>query len=203
VAAASSEAAREVALFQIQRDQGPSLDCFRFGRPVCAENLTTETQRWPRFAAAAQQVGFAAVQALPMRLREQIVGTLSLFRADQGVFAAADVRVGQALADVAALGLFHERRMRRSETRNEQLQAALSSRIIIEQAKGKLAERLGLNVDQAFNLLRDIARNRNLRLADLAQAFVDDAALSGLTASRSRQRPLARASSRDPRLSRT
>jgi hypothetical protein len=111
-------------------------------------------QRWPRFAAAGQ-AGFAAVQALPMRLREQVIGALNLFRATPGAFDPASVRVGQALADVATIGLLHERSMLRSDTLNEQLQTALNSRVIIEQAKGKLAERLGIDMSQAFTLLRD------------------------------------------------
>jgi transcriptional regulator with GAF, ATPase, and Fis domain len=173
VVAASSEAARLIELFQIQNDQGPCLDCFRSGQPVQAPDLTAATEHWPRFAPAAVQAGFTAVQALPMRLREQVIGALNLFRAAPGSFAAADVRVGQALADVATIGLLHERTMRRSDTLNEQLQTALNSRVVIEQAKGKLAERLGVDMDQAFNLLRDFARARNRRLSELAQAFVD------------------------------
>jgi GAF domain-containing protein len=172
VVAASSEAARLLELFQLQNDQGPCLDCFRSGQPVTATDLGTD-QRWPRFAAAATQAGFGAVQALPMRLREQVIGALNLFRAAPGVFDLADVRVGQALADVATIGLLHERNMRRSDTLNEQLQTALNSRVVIEQAKGKLAERLGLDMDQAFSVLRDYARSRNRRLSDLARAMVD------------------------------
>jgi transcriptional regulator with GAF, ATPase, and Fis domain len=155
VVAASSEAARLLELFQLQNDQGPCLDCFRAGRPVAAADLAAEAQRWPRFAAAAQQAGFAAVQALPMRLRDQVIGALNLFRAVPGAFDPADIRIGQALADVATISLLHERSMRHSDTVNEQLQTALNSRVIIEQAKGKLAERLGLDMDQAFSVLRD------------------------------------------------
>ena len=173
VVAASSEAARLLELFQLQNDQGPCLDCFRGGRPVTVADLNAEAQRWPRFTAAAQQAGFAAVQALPMRLREQVIGALNLFRATPGAFDPANVRVGQALADVATISLLHERSMRHSDTLNEQLQAALNSRVIIEQAKGKLAERLGIDTTEAFSILRSYARNRNLRLADLAQAFID------------------------------
>src|SRR6202451_1483218 len=172
VVAASSEAARLLELFQLQSDQGPCLDCFRTGQPVSAADLSAG-QRWPQFAAAAEQAGFCAVQALPMRLRDQVIGALNLFRAVPGAFDPANVRVGQALADVATISLLHERSMRHSDTLNEQLQAALNSRVIIEQAKGKLAERLGIDMDQAFTLLRDFARNRNRRLSDLAQAFVD------------------------------
>ena len=126
-----------------------------------------------------------------MRLREQVIGALNLFRADPGPFAPADIRVGQALADVATISLLHERSMRRSDTLNEQLQTALNSRVIIEQAKGKLAERLGLDMDQAFGLLRDYARARNRRLSDLAQAFIDGSeTIAGPTASRQQQLPL-------------
>ena len=172
VVAASSEAARLLELFQLQSDQGPCLDCFRSGRPVSATDLSSD-QRWPRFADAAEQAGFAAVQALPMRLRDQVVGALNLFRTVPGAFEPLNVRVGQALADVATISLLHERSMRRSDTLNEQLQTALNSRVIIEQAKGKLAERLGIDVSQAFDLLRDQARNRNQRLSDVARAFVE------------------------------
>ena len=162
VVAASSEAARLLELFQLQNDQGPCLDCFRTGRPVGAADLAAAAQRWPRFAPAARHAGFAAVQALPMRLRDQVIGALNLFRATPGAFDPANVRIGQALADVATISLLHERSMRRSDTLNEQLQTALNSRVIIEQAKGKLAERLGLDMNQAFSLLRDHARARNL-----------------------------------------
>jgi len=172
VVAASSEAARLLELFQLQSDQGPCLDCFRTGHPVAAASISAD-QRWPRFAAAAGQAGFSAVQALPMRLRDQVIGALNLFRAAPGPFDADTVHVGQALADVATIGLLHERSMRRSDTLNEQLQTALNSRVIIEQAKGKLAERLGIDVNQAFTLLRDQARNRNQRLSDLARAVVE------------------------------
>jgi transcriptional regulator with GAF, ATPase, and Fis domain len=173
VVAASSEAARLLELFQLQNDQGPCLDCFRTGHLVTAPDPTAAAQRWPRFAAAAQQAGFAAVQALPMRLREQVIGALNLFRATPGTFPPTDIQIGQALADVATISLLHERSMRHSDALNEQLQTALNSRVVIEQAKGKLAERYGLDMDQAFRLLRDQARSHNLRLADTAQALID------------------------------
>src|SRR5580693_4008454 len=146
VVAASSEAVRLLELFQLQSDQGPCLDCFRSGQPVTAADLTTQTGRWPRFAAAA--------------------------RAAPGPFDPAAIRIGQALADVATISLLQERSMRRSDTLNEQLQTALNSRVLIEQAKGKLAERLGIDVNQAFSLLRGQARARNLRLSDLARALI-------------------------------
>jgi transcriptional regulator with GAF, ATPase, and Fis domain len=173
VVAASSEAARLLELFQIQNDEGPCLECFRSGQPVQVADLAAVAHRWPQFASAAGRAGFAAVQALPMRLREQVVGALNLFRTAAGAFDPADIRVGQALADVATISLLQERNMRHSDTLNEQLQTALNSRVIIEQAKGKLAERLGLDMDQAFSLLRESARTSNRRLSDLARAFVN------------------------------
>src|SRR5271166_6621111 len=96
VVAASSEAARLLELFQIQNDQGPCLDCFRSGQPVAAADLAAAAHRWPRFAPAARQAGFGAVQALPMRLRELVIGALNLYRVGPGAFSSADIRIGQA-----------------------------------------------------------------------------------------------------------
>jgi hypothetical protein len=176
VAAASSEAAGLVELFQVQNDEGPCLDCFRTGRPVTAADLAGPDQlRWPRFAAAAVRAGFGSVHALPMRLRDQVIGALNLFGADAILLGPADLRVGQALADVATIGLLQERNVRRSETLAEQLQAALNSRVVIEQAKGKLAERLSVDMDRAFAMLRDYARNSNQRLTLVAGHFVEGA----------------------------
>jgi len=173
VAAASSEAAGLIELFQIQNDQGPCLDCFRTGQPVSAADLAGAGHRWPRFAAAATQAGFGAVHALPMRLRDEVIGALNLFSADTGPLGQADLRIGKALADVATIGLLQEQNVRRAETLAEQLQAALNSRVIIEQAKGRLAERLGLDMDQSFALLREHARSTNQRLTDIARDIID------------------------------
>jgi transcriptional regulator with GAF, ATPase, and Fis domain len=175
VAAASSQEAGLMELFQIQNDQGPCLDCFRTGQPVTAADLTGPGQRWPRFAAAASQAGFRSVEALPMRLREEVIGALNLFRARPGPLDPAELRIGQALADVATIGLLQERSLRRGEIVAEQLQGALNSRVVIEQAKGKLAERLSIDTDQAFAILREYARNSNQRLTNVARTFVDSA----------------------------
>src|ERR1700683_186409 len=123
VAASSNEAAGLLELFQIQNDQGPCLDCFRTGRAVTAADLAGPVQQWPRFAAPARGSGSGAVGALPMRLRDQVIGALNLFRAAPGAFDPAELRIGQALADVAHIALLHERNVRRSETVSEQLQA--------------------------------------------------------------------------------
>jgi transcriptional regulator with GAF, ATPase, and Fis domain len=172
VAASSDESAGLLDLFQVQNDQGPCLDCFRTGQPVTASDLDGPGPRWPLFAGAAAQYGFRTVQALPMRLRDQVIGALNLFRTAAGPFDPADLRLGQALADVATIGLLHVRNVRRSDAIAEQLQSALNSRVVIEQAKGKLAERLSLDMDEAFTMLRDYARNSNQRLTDVARNFV-------------------------------
>ena len=173
VVAASSERTRLLELFQLQTDQGPCLDSFRSGQPVSVADLTLTTARWPRFTAAAAEVGFAAVHALPMRLRSEVIGALNLFDVRPGALDEDKLRIGQALADVATIGLLQHRAIHRRDILTEQLQTALNSRVLIEQAKGVLAERLQVDVGQAFALLRDGARSRNRRLSELSQAIVD------------------------------
>ncbi|SCG77287.1 GAF and ANTAR domain-containing protein [Micromonospora inositola] len=172
VVAASSERTRLLELFQLQTDQGPCLDCFRTGQAVSVVDLPT-ANRWPRFTAAAAGVGFAAVHALPMRLRSEVIGALNLFDVQPGALDEGKLRIGQALADVATIGLLQQRAIHRRDILAEQLQTALNSRVLIEQAKGVLAERLRVDVGEAFALLRDGARSRNRRLSELSQAIVD------------------------------
>ncbi|MGW2560925.1 GAF and ANTAR domain-containing protein [Streptomyces sp. NPDC001514] len=173
VMAASDEQVRLLELFQLQNDEGPCLECFRTGAPVTVPNLRTEADRWPRFVAQAHHSGFASVQALPMRLRDEVVGALNLFHTDPGPFDPVGTPVAQALADVATISLLQQRSTHRSNVLNEQLQTALNSRVLIEQAKGKLAERQGIDMEQAFTALRSYARAHNRRLSDLACAFID------------------------------
>jgi hypothetical protein len=172
VVAASSERTRLLELFQLQTDQGPCLDCFRTGVPVSVVDIPA-SGKWPRFTAAATEVGFAAVHALPMRLRTEIIGALNLFDVDAGPLDPEKLRIGQAIADVSTIGLLQQRAIQRRDVITEQLQTALNSRILIEQAKGLLAERLHVNVADAFAILRATSRSHNRRLADLAQAIVD------------------------------
>ncbi|WP_055564633.1 GAF and ANTAR domain-containing protein [Streptomyces atriruber] len=174
VMAASDEQVRLLELFQLQNDEGPCLDCFRTGMPVTVPDLRTETARWPRFVAQAQLRGFGAVQALPMRLRDEVVGALNLFRSAPGSFDPVGTPIAQALADVATISLLQQRSAQRTTVLNEQLQTALNSRVLIEQAKGKLAERQGIDMEQAFTALRGYARSHNRRLSDVARAFIDD-----------------------------
>ncbi|WP_411149247.1 ANTAR domain-containing protein [Streptomyces sp. A30] len=181
VMAASDEQVRLLELFQLQSDEGPCLECFRTGTPVIVPDLGTETARWPRFAVAAQRGGFGAVQALPMRLRDEVVGALNLFRTTPGPFDPAYTPVAQALADVATISLLQQRTLHRGTVLNEQLQMALNSRVLIEQAKGKLAERQGIDMEQAFTALRGYARAHNRRLVDVARSFIDGSeSLAGL-----------------------
>ncbi|MDQ3276184.1 MAG: GAF and ANTAR domain-containing protein [Actinomycetota bacterium] len=173
VVAASTEQTRLLELLQLQTDQGPCPECFHTGQPISVADLSGTTSRWPRFAAEARQIGFASVHALPMRLRTDVIGTLNLFDTQPGALDENTIRLGQALADVATIGLLQARAVHHRETLAEQLQTALNSRIVIEQAKGVVAERRHLDMDQAFTLLRGTARASNRRLSELARAVVE------------------------------
>jgi transcriptional regulator with GAF, ATPase, and Fis domain len=173
VVAASTEQTRLLELFQLQTDEGPCPECFHTGRAVAVADLTTASDRWPRFVAEARQIGFASVHALPMRLRTDVIGALNLFGNAPGALDEDTIRLGQALADVATIGLLQARAIRHRDTLAEQLQTALNSRVVIEQAKGVIAERRYLDMDQSFTLLRGTARTTNRRLSDLARAVID------------------------------
>jgi hypothetical protein len=170
VVAASSEATRLLEVFQLQREQGPCLDCYRSGVPVSVADLSAEAGRWPLFVGAAVAAGFASVHALPMRLRDRVLGTVGLFGTRTGALAEEDLRLGQALAYVAAVALVQERVAADRDLINAQLQTALDSRVVLEQAKGVLAQRGGLEMEAAFAVLRGYARDHNLRLTDVARA---------------------------------
>ncbi|MFN2505999.1 MAG: GAF domain-containing protein [Acidimicrobiales bacterium] len=169
VLASSSEAMRVLELFETQADEGPCVDCFRSGRPIVNLKLG-DHGRWPRFSPKAMEAGFRSVHALPMRLRNQNIGALNLFRIDEGSMDEADVIAAQALADVATIAILQQRAARDAQVMNDQLSQALRTRIVIEQAKGVVAESADLDMEQAFIRLRRHARNHNLRLTDLAQA---------------------------------
>jgi GAF domain-containing protein len=172
--AASDERAEMLELFQVQAKEGPCQDCYTTGQPVVNVDLTAATDKWPQFAPRAVAAGYRSVHAFPLRLREQVIGALNLFGSDVGDIAPEDVRVIQALADVATIGLLQARSLRDSELLTEQLQSALNTRIVIEQAKGVLAQIHGGTPDQAFELMRKHCRSRNARLSDVAYAVVDD-----------------------------
>jgi transcriptional regulator with GAF, ATPase, and Fis domain len=170
--ASSNEHVRLLELFQLQNDEGPCLDAFATGVHVTEADLTTANVRWPRFALAASVSGFVAVDALPMRLRDQIIGALNLFRTHAGALTGTALGTAQALVDVATIGLLQERAIRHQEVLTEQLQAALNSRVVIEQAKGLIAERLGIDMEAAFAALRNYARNNNLKLSHVASTVI-------------------------------
>jgi transcriptional regulator with GAF, ATPase, and Fis domain len=173
VVAASTEQTRLLELLELQTDEGPSAECFHNGRSVAVADLSGTSGRWPRFAAEALHIGFASTHALPMRLRTDVIGALNLFSTQQGALPAETIRLGQALADVATIALLQARAISHRDTVAEQLQTALNSRIIIEQAKGVIAERRRLDMDGSFTLLRSAARTSNRRLSEVARAVVD------------------------------
>jgi GAF domain-containing protein len=172
VMASSSEAMRVLELFELQSQEGPCLDCYRTGRPVVNQDLAAADGRWPRFAAEALTAGFRSVHALPMRLRGAVIGALNLFHIEPGEMRRADVDAAQALADVATIAVLQHRAALEAQALNEQLDHALNTRIVIEQAKGMVAEREGVNIEGAFSRLRSHARNHNLRLVDVANDVI-------------------------------
>jgi len=172
--AASDEEARLLELFEVQHREGPCLDSFRTGRPIFAPDIVADSDRWPLFAPRAAAAGFGSVHAVPMRLRGEVIGALNLFGRRGGELDASDLRIVQALVDVATIGLLQERAIRRGEVLTEQLQGALNSRVVIEQAKGALAQIRRISVDEAFALMRNYARRNGRRLSDVAQAVVSD-----------------------------
>jgi GAF domain-containing protein len=173
--ASSNERARLIELFQLENDQqGPCVECFRTGEPVDAVGLSGWADSWPGFVGEALRQGFHTVHALPMRLRDQTIGGLNLFRAESTSLGPEDLVLGQALADSATIAIMQQRAMARSETLIEQLQGALNSRVIIEQAKGALSGHGRIDVEDAFGRLRDYARAHNLLLTDLARSVVTD-----------------------------
>jgi GAF domain-containing protein len=173
LAASSSEAMRVLELFELQSQEGPCLDCHRTGEAVLNEDLATVNGRWPAFAPVALDAGFRSVHAIPMRLRGTTIGALNLFSTHVGSLSDDDVRAGQALADMATISILQHRVALEAQTVNAQLNQALTNRVVIEQAKGVLAERAGLEMADSFDRLRRHSRSNNLRLVDVAQALID------------------------------
>jgi GAF domain-containing protein len=171
--ASSSESMRVLELFQIQADEGPCVDCYKDGRAIVNHALTVPDARWPRFTPRAIAQGFRSVHCLPMRLRGRTIGALNLFRTEQGSLDTDDVVVAQGLADVATIAILQHRTSLDARLLNDQLSNALNSRIIIEQAKGRVSQSTSCDMDQAFRRLRAHARNHNLGLTDVARAVAD------------------------------
>ncbi|MFC0114055.1 GAF and ANTAR domain-containing protein [Kibdelosporangium aridum] len=167
-AAGSSERAELVEVFAAQTAQGPCLDCVRTGAPVASADLIADTERWPQFAPAAVAAGFQAACAVPMRLRDDVIGALTLLNVHATAIGETSITVGQALADVATIGILQQRAVHQDQIVSEQLQAALHHRTVIEQAKGVLAESGDLDMHQAYLALRAYARAHRRRLSDVA-----------------------------------
>jgi len=170
VVASSSEAVRVLEVFEAQAAEGPCVDCFRSGQPIVNHPLVEADGRWPRFGPKAVEAGFRSVHALPMRLRGKTIGALNLFRVDAGRIGDADVVAAQALADVATISILAQGAAADAQVLTEQLSQALNTRIVIEQAKGVVAERAGVDMEAAFKRLRGHARNHRLLLTDVARA---------------------------------
>jgi GAF domain-containing protein len=175
--AASDEKARILEIFQVQISEGPCFDAFRTGEPVINADLRNAADRWPGFIDHALTAGFRSVHAFPMRVRQETIGALNVFGNTIGSLDDTDVQIVQALTDVAAIGLLQERAVRRSEVLTEQLQGALNSRIVIEQAKGAIAQSQGISIDAAFSTLRQYSRQHNRKLTDVAHDLLSDPAL--------------------------
>jgi transcriptional regulator with GAF, ATPase, and Fis domain len=174
VMASSSERAHVLELLEVESEEGPCVACFDSGQPVSDADLRVVDPRWTSFSQHAGEAGFSAVHALPMRLREEVIGVLNLFSVRPGGLTAADTYLGQALANVTTIGLLQQRAIHHREVLVEQLQGALNSRVVIEQAKGVLFERLNVDMHEAFELLRTYARRTNRRLTDVALDVIHD-----------------------------
>lgn len=169
--ASTDEQSRLLELFELQQQEGPCWDSYQRGEPVVEENLE-HTDRWPVFTPVALERGYRSVYALPMRLRSSVIGSLNLFRDLTGPADPTEVAAAQAYADMATIGIMQERALTDARAIAAQLQGALHSRVVIEQAKGVLAERLGCELAEAFQLLRWYARNNDITLREVAAGVV-------------------------------
>jgi GAF domain-containing protein len=164
---------RLVELFELQLEEGPCFDAFRDQTSVRSPTAEDVARRWPRFAPHARDGGFVAVSAVPLRLRGQAVGALNLFSAGPGALDDDDLGVVQAMADIATIGILQERLIHDQSILTSQLETALHSRVVIEQAKGIIAERNRIGVDEAFQQIRQFSRTTNRLLSDTARGIVD------------------------------
>jgi GAF domain-containing protein len=179
-AACSNEQMRLVELLELQLEEGPCFDAFRNQEPVRSDTAAEVARRWPRFAPHAREGGFVGVTAVPLRLRGQAVGALNLFSEREGALGDDDLAIVQAMADIATIGILQARSIHDQNILTNQLEAALGSRIVIEQAKGMVAERNHITVDEAFVLIRRYSRSRNRLLSDTARGITDGTLLDEL-----------------------
>ncbi|MFJ8914998.1 ANTAR domain-containing protein [Amycolatopsis sp. NPDC102389] len=154
-------------------EEGPVLESFETGTDIAVRDLSAAVSRWPGYVARMAGQGYAAVSALPLRAMDETVGSIAFLSAENVVLSVEDRRLGRALADVATLCLLQQRELRHYRTLSEQLQTALDSRVVIEQAKGVLAERAGIDLGTAFHRMRSFARSSNRKLSEVARGVVD------------------------------
>jgi GAF domain-containing protein len=173
VMASTSEESQLVEVLQLEAGAGPCVDCYRTGAVVAIDDIATLGSRWPLFQAAALSLGFRSIHAVPMRLRSRTIGALNLFGHEPGPLTADDAAIAQAFADVATITLLQERAARESALINEQLQRALNSRILIEQAKGVIAHTSNVDMSAAFSLLRGYARAHNQTIYETADKIIN------------------------------
>lgn len=189
--ASSSEEARLLELLQVQTHEGPCFESVQTGQPIIVRDIDSSRDRWPAFAERATAEGFHSVYAFPLRLRESSIGGLNLFGLHSDVLDEEARVIAKALADVATIGILQQRSIHRTSLLAENLQRALNTRIVVEQAKGILAERGNLRMDETFELLRSYARSHHLKLSDLARSVaypphLADAVLAERTDTRGR-----------------
>lgn len=170
--ASTSEATELVEVIQLAAEAGPCIECFLTGTAVSVPDIAAGSEKWPVFRQAALENGFASIEAIPMRLRNTTIGTLNLLRSDTGSPPPEDLSAARAFADVATIGILHERSLREQESLSSQLQTALNSRVMIEQAKGVVSFTAGVPIPDAFTLMRNFARDRGLRLSEVAERIV-------------------------------
>jgi len=173
VMASSTERMRVVELFEVQNEEGPCLDCLHWGQQIINQPLDVVGHRWPQFVPMARDAGFQMVHALPLRLRDDVIGAMNVFDVEHHDMTLPQVTLTQALADAATIGILQERTVKNRTDLSEQLQGALTSRIVIEQAKGILAERQKVDMDEAFAMLRGYARSNRLQLSAVAACIID------------------------------
>ena len=173
VLASTSERSQLVEILQLRAGAGPCVECYQTGTAIEVEDIRSLNGKWPGFQKAALSQGFRSVHAVPMRVHGKIIGAMGLFGEHPGALTREDSAIGQALADVATISILQERTSRESALVNEQLQRALNSRVLIEQAKGVIAQTAAVDMEEGFRRLRDHARTNNQSLHDTAQHIIN------------------------------
>jgi transcriptional regulator with GAF, ATPase, and Fis domain len=173
VMASSTERMRVAELFEVQNEEGPCFDCQRGGEQILNETLDSSDDRWPRFGPMARDAGFRMAHALPLRLRGDVIGAMNIFDTELREMTSLQVNLSQFLADAATIGILQERSVRHQTDIAGHLQGALNSRIVIEQAKGVVAEQQKVSMEDAFAMLRGYARKSRVPLSELAHSIVD------------------------------